>query len=119
MAKSLFDQYGGFATVSRIVSAFYDKVLDSENLAPYFKGIEMSRQVDHQTKFMASIMGGPASFSADHLERAHQNLNINTADFDELAMLLKETFEDFDIAESDIGDIMRDVNDRRSIIVSK
>lgn len=34
-------------------------------------------------------------------------------------MLLKETFEDFNIAESDIADIMRDVNDRRSIIIGK
>ncbi len=103
--------------MSRIVSAFYDKVLDSENLAKFFVGIEMSRQIDHQTKFMASIMGGPASFTADHLERAHKDLKITTPDFDELAMLLKETFEDFKIAESNIADIMRDVNDRRSIII--
>ena len=119
MTKSLFEQYGGFATVSRIVSAFYDKVLDAENLAPYFKGIEMSRQIDHQTKFMASVMGGPASFTADQLERAHQKLDITAAHFEELAVLLKETCEDFDVAESDISDIMRDVSDRRSIIIKK
>jgi len=119
MAQSLFDQYGGFATVSRVVSAFYDKVLDAENLAPYFQGIEMSRQIDHQTKFMASIMGGPASFSNEHLERAHKNLDIPKEHFEELALILKETFEDFDVAESDIADIMRGVNDRRSTIISR
>jgi len=119
MSRSLFEQYGGFAIVSRIVSSFYDKVLDADNLAPYFDGIEMSRQIDHQTKFMASIMGGPAAFTADQLQRAHEGLKITEAHFDELVLLLKETFEDFDIAESDIADLMRDVNARRSIIVNR
>ena len=36
MASTMFERYGGFATVSKIVSAFYDKVLDSSILAPYF-----------------------------------------------------------------------------------
>jgi len=58
VSQTLFDKYGGFATVSRIVSAFYDEVLESEQLRPYFRGLDMRRLVDHQTKFIAALMGG-------------------------------------------------------------
>ncbi len=61
MAKTMFERYGGFAAVSRVVSSFYDKILDSDITSPYFADIDMAKQIDHQTKFVAYLMGGPAS----------------------------------------------------------
>jgi len=78
MAQSMFERYGGFSVVSRIVSSFYDRVLDSDNLAPYFEGTDMRRQIDHQSKFISSLMGGPASYSNDQLERSHERLNCQS-----------------------------------------
>ena len=34
MSKTIFERYGGFASVSKVVSAFYDQMLDSEDTAP-------------------------------------------------------------------------------------
>ena len=62
---STFQKYGGFSTVSRVVMTFYDKVLDSDVVGPFFDDIDMPRQIDHQTKFVASIMGGPDAMSDD------------------------------------------------------
>ncbi|RRJ83020.1 group I truncated hemoglobin [Aestuariirhabdus litorea] len=119
MSQSLFEKYGGFATVSRIVSAFYDQVLESERLSPYFAGLDMRRLVDHQTKFISALMGGPASFSNEALQRAHSRLSIDNAAFDEAVDLLKMTFEDFDMEEGDIGILMGEVMSRRSYIVTR
>ena len=119
MSKSLFEQYGGFSVVSRIVSSFYDRVLESENLAPYFDGIDMRRQIDHQSKFISSLMGGPASYTNDQLQRSHARLNINDADFNEVVQVLTETFEDAGIKASDVSTLVRDINSRRSIIVTR
>lgn len=41
MSRSLFDKYGGFASVSKVVSAFYDKAVDSDIIGPYFDDIDM------------------------------------------------------------------------------
>nr|WP_242521541.1 group 1 truncated hemoglobin [Motiliproteus sp. SC1-56] len=117
VSQSLFEKYGGFATVSRIVSAFYEEVLDSDSLSPYFEGMDMRRLVDHQTKFIASIMGGPASFSNEALERAHARLGIRGEHFDEAVGLLKFTLEDFALEEGDISMIINDVAGRRRYIV--
>ncbi|MCP5367279.1 MAG: group 1 truncated hemoglobin [Hyphomicrobiales bacterium] len=117
MAQTPFDRYGGFASVSRIVSEFYDKVLDSPLLAEYFQNVDMRSVIDHQTKFIASIMGGPASYSNDHLERVHANLGITEAAFNEAVALLRETFEDFDLDESDIAAVVQEVVARKNFIV--
>ena len=76
MRRSIFERYGGFTSVSKIVLSFYDKVLDSPTVSPYFANSDMKRLIDHQTKFMASLMGGPASYTNDQLERVHAKLGI-------------------------------------------
>jgi len=116
---TMFEKYGGFATVSRIVSAFYDQVLDVPDLARYFAHTDMRRLIDHQTKFIASIMGGPASFSPDQLERVHANLGIAEKDYLMVAGILRETLEDFNVDESDISAICSDVLDLKRFIVTK
>ena len=118
MASTIFERYGGFASVSRIVSAFYDKALDSPVLSPYFEGIDMRRLIDHQTKFIASLMGGPASYSDIELERLHAHLNISEAAFNEMVALLTETLEDFDVENQDVVEVARAITDRKRLIVS-
>lgn len=118
MSRTLFENYGGFASVSKIVSAFYDKVLDSERLSRFFLKVDMRRLIDHQTKFIASIMGGPASFSDDALYRAHSNLGITKEDFDEAVELLIETLEDFDVTDEDVEHLRQIVLRAESLIVT-
>jgi hemoglobin len=115
---TVFERAGGFAKVSRIVSAFYGSMLASPLLAPYFAEVNMRRLMDHQTKFIASLMGGPASFSSEHLARVHARLHITDEAFDEMALTLRETLEDFDLDESDIALVYGELLSFRSIIVT-
>jgi hemoglobin len=118
LAESLFEKYGGFGPISRVVLSFYDRVLDSERLSPYFADIDMRRQVEHQTAFMSSVMGGPASHSNEALRQIHAPLKVTEADFEELLELLQETFEDFEFASEDIETIIADIRARQPFIVS-
>jgi hemoglobin len=118
MARSMFERYGGFAKLSKVVMAFYDKVLDSDVIGDYFEDVDMRRLVDHQTKFIASVMGGPASYTNEQLRELHARMNIDHAAFDEMAMLLEETLEDFEFDREDIDSIIAAVESRRPYIVS-
>jgi class 3 adenylate cyclase len=89
--KTIFERYGGFTRISRVVMGFYDKMLDSPVCSPYFAHTDMKRLVDHQTKFIASLMGGPASYSNEQLERVHAHLGITEAAFLESVTLMQET----------------------------
>lgn len=119
MTASMFERYGGFGKVSRIVLGFYERVGDSDILAPFFAGTDMRRLVDHQTKFVASLMGGPASYTDDTLRRAHARLGVTQAAFDEMTMLLRETFEEFALAPADIQTVMTEIHRCRDLIVTR
>ena len=119
MSGSLFEKYGGFAAVSKIVSAFYDKVIDSDTIGPYFDDVDMRVQIDHQTKFIASVMGGPASYSDDALRKVHAGHNIDQAAFDEMARLLRETLEEFELQEDDVQHVMHEISSRANLIITR
>ncbi len=118
MAQSVFERCGGFQTVRKVVSDFYDKVLESEQLKGYFESIEMARLVDHQTKFISQLMGGPVSINDDTLRKVHVNLAISHSDFKEAAALLEEALEDHGFANSDIAEVMEAFGQREGTIVS-
>lgn len=119
MKRSIFERYGGFASVSRVVSSMYDKILDSPVTSPYFAGSDMRRLIDHQTRFVATLMGGPASYTNEHLERVHSRLGITDPAFDEVVYLLKETLEDFEYDAADIVAVEQEIQNRRKYIVSR
>jgi hemoglobin len=113
----MFERYGGFASVSKIVMAFYDKALDSDIIGVYFEDVDIRALIDHQTKFIAHVMGAPASYSNDALRTIHERHRIDRAAFDEMAKLLRETLEDFALEPSDVDTIMVQIRDRAPFIV--
>ena len=119
MKQTVFERYGGFASVSRIVMGFYEKVLDSPVASPYFSGTDMKRLVDHQTKFIASLMGGPASYTNEHLERVHERLGITEEALMEIVALLRETLEDFDFADEDVEYVVDEFMSHKNHIITR
>ena len=117
--ETMFERYGGFAKVSRIVSSFYDRVLESPIMSPYFASTDMKRLIDHQTKFIAFLMGGPASFSDEQLEKVHEHMEIDRRAFDEMVMLLTETLEDYDLADEDVNAVRNQLERRAPLIIRK
>ena len=116
--QTIFQRFGGFPQVSKVISTFYDRLLDTPELAVYFEGTDMRRLIDHQAKFISSVMGGPASYSDEHLRHVHERMGITSAAFDEATLILRECLEDHDMEESDIGEVMTAVQAKRPVIVS-
>ena len=119
MSGTLFQKYGGFAKISRVVLTFYDKVLDSEQIGDFFDGIDMSRLVDQQTKFISSLVGGPASYTDDRLKQLHAHLGITDQDFDEMAKLLGEALAENGFEPRDCDMVTREIEARRKFIVNQ
>ena len=117
MEKTLYDKYGGFSTVSRIVMALYDRLLDDDDVGPFFDDVDMPRLIDHQTKFVASLMGGPASFSDNHIASAHRGMEITDLHFDQLKALLTETLEEFQVETDDIEAVLNAFEVRRPLLI--
>lgn len=118
MSRTLYDKYGGFATVSRIVLDFYERALESDQIGEFFEDVDMSRLVDHQTKFVSFLLGGPASFSDDHLRQIHIHLRIGDEDFNEMVEVFADTLIDHGVSREDTKAVVDQVEARRAFVVA-
>lgn len=114
---SLYDKYGGFSTVSAIVHDFYERVLESALLAPYFEVVDLARLVSHQTKFFCKVLGGPDNYDGRALAAAHRHMGITAEAFDEVATILSETLEDAGMESEDVAGVMGVVGSVRDQVV--
>ena len=89
-------------TVRKLVSDFYDKVLENEDVARIFRDTEMSKLIDHQTKFWATLLGGPVSYTSEQLRKLHVSMGIEDRHFDIIRDLVQETLEDHDIDDEEL-----------------
>lgn len=117
--KTPYEKYGGFSTVSRIVMRLYDKLLEDDDVGPFFDDVDMPRLIDHQTKFVSSLMGGPASFTDTHIANAHRNMTIHDMHFDKLKELIQETLDEFSVEAEDAAAVLGAFEERRHLLVEK
>lgn len=116
--ETLFSRLGGLEGVSRIILAFYDRVLASAKLEPFFAGVDMRRLVDHQAKFISSIMGGPVSYTDEELQEVHARLGIDREAFQEMLAQFRTTLEQHQLTASDIEAVMAALEKREECIVA-
>ena len=117
MEQSIYEKYGGFASINKVVMSLYDVLLDSDELGPYFDDVDMPKLIDHQTKFIAYLLGGPASFTDDHLKRAHTRLNISDDHFNEMKLMLAGVLSDAGFESEDVDLVMAAVENHRTNVV--
>ncbi len=118
-SKTPYEKYGGFSTVSRIVMRLYDKLLDDDDVGPFFDDVDMPRLIDHQTKFVSALMGGPASFSDTHIANAHKSLTIHDIHFDKLKAMIQETLDEFSVEQADTNAVLAEFEARRELLVDR
>lgn len=117
-STSLYDKYGGFGQINRVVMAFYDALLDSEEVGPYFDDVDMPRLIDHQTKFVSMMLGGPADYNDDRIGRAHASLSVTDEHFDEMKRILGQTLTDHGFEPADTDLVLDQIEARRALIVT-
>ncbi len=118
MPDTLFNKYGGIETFSSVVSNFYRKILDSEDLASFFTGVDIEALMNHQTNFIAKALGGPDEYAGRDLAVAHANMGITDENFTEVAELLAEALEEAGVESDDVATIVGVVANLKSQIVT-
>jgi hemoglobin len=119
LALTIYERNGGFPAIRKLIADFYDEVLDSSVIGHHFEGVDMPRLMDHQTRFVAFLMGGPSTgYSDEHLARVHAKRGITHPEFDEMVDLLTEVMEEHGFEGGDVSAVQRELRKREPLIVT-
>ena len=122
--SSLYDRLGGAFAIAAVVDRFSDAIVrnpivgqTSENPAlrewhtnnlARLPGLKFMR-----TLWVCDIAGGPQKYAGTEpgstplgLEKAHRELKISPAEFDEVAAELARTLDFFDVPEQEKGEVL-------------
>ena len=117
--SSLFEKYGGLATVSALVHRFYEHVLDDERVAHFFEHSNMERLISHQTEFVAQALGGPSTTVGRALAKSHAHLGISDRDYSIVGEHLQQAMVDLGVEADDVKAVLELIESLRPQIVSK
>ena len=106
MNESIYDRLGGFAAISSVVHRFYELILADDSLARYFANTDMERLIDHQTKFLCGVTGGPKTYEGQDLKKAHQHMRVTEGAFASVGGHLVAALQEHDVDEADIQAIV-------------
>jgi hemoglobin len=100
MDQSLYEQIGGESAVSATVLKLYDKLLDDDELAPFFENMDVDRLRLSQSTFVTAAFGGPNLYKGKTLRAAHAASvakGLNDHHFDKVAGHLKAAMQELDV----------------------
>jgi hemoglobin len=100
---TLYEWIGGQAVLDRLTTRFYERVKDDAVLAPIFAAMSGDHP-HHVALFLAEVLGGPPTYSAQHGGHAHmiaQHLNrhLTQAQRNQWVRLLLDTADEIGVPD--------------------
>jgi hemoglobin len=99
--ETLYDRLGGRAGIRAVVDDFYDRLLDDEDLGPFFADADVERLRRTQTDFLCEAAGGPETYDAEPVREAHLHVPFTAEHIERAIVLLEESLDHFDVPDDD------------------
>jgi hemoglobin len=84
MTEDLYELVGGRATLNAAIDVFYKRVLEDDELRPFFKRVDMAHLRSRQVMFVSMLLGGRV-YTGKGLQDAHalsRDHGLNSSHFD-------------------------------------
>ncbi len=107
---TLYDRIGGEKTVEALVDVFYERVLDDDELKPFFEDTSMDKLRRMQHEFFAAALDGPVQYTGRPLSYAHQGLGIKPSHIGRFVGHLLDVVKDHGLESGDVDDIISRIN---------
>ncbi len=90
---TLFESLGGARGVQEAVHEMYRRVLDDEELAPFFENVSIERIKRMQIEFVSSMTDGPVRYSGAELNAVHRGRGIKRHHFSKFCGHMADALE--------------------------
>lgn len=118
MRTSVLEEIGGREAVEIVVAMFYARILKDAELAPFFRGVSMSRMAQLQTEFLVAALEGKPWRGRD-LKEVHGGMRISNRHFDLTANHLRHALDAAGVQKMHSTQILALVASLRSDIVAE
>lgn len=109
-ADSLYERLGGEAAILALVDAFYARVLNDPELAPFFAAVPLDRLRRMQHEFFCAALGGPLEYSGRSIALVHFGRGIERRHFARFVGHLLATLRDRGLEEADADAVIRKIS---------
>ena len=99
--QTLYDRLGERDGIRAVVDGFYDRLLDDEELGPFFEDSDTEPLRRTQTDFLCEAAGGPETYDAAPVREAHLHVPFEPEHIERAVALLRESLDEFDVPEED------------------
>lgn len=118
MTENLYEQLGGEEAIETVTTNLFDRVLDDEQLAPYFQGLEMDGHKRQLAAFISMVAGGPDEYDGQSMQKAHAHLGISTEEFEALAGHLEAALDEVGVSDKKKDELLASVGQFQDDVVS-
>lgn len=107
---TMYEKLGGEAGVEAFVIAFYVRVMNDPQLAPFFRNTSLDKLHAMQKEFFTMALGGPVSYSGCPLGHVHHGRGITSRHFRHFVDHMLATLEDQGVSDSEAQEIINHIN---------
>ncbi|MEO0444868.1 MAG: group 1 truncated hemoglobin [Verrucomicrobiota bacterium] len=109
-SPSLYDRIGGEPGIHSLIEAFYGRVRNDAELAPFFVDSDLETLQRMQREFFAVALDGPAQYTGRPLSHVHHSLSIRPSHLGTFVEHLLACLQDLQLDEDDIQGIIARIN---------
>ncbi len=99
--QTLYEKIGGGQNIKKLVTAFYQRVLNDPLLSPFFANTSIEKLQNMQVTFFTIALGGPEPGKMPSLTEVHRGRGIESKHLVRFTELLVETLGEIGIEPDD------------------
>ena len=117
-SQSLYDKYGGYNTIYKIIVDLYKELCDHPEIAQHFIGVDLDRLIKLQTQFVSRALGASIDYKGRPLRRAHHFLNITEFQYCEVGKIFISIFMKYGFNDEDARAVIELLKQEQANIVT-
>ncbi len=115
----LYDRLGGLPAITAVVDKTIDSAARDPRTSRSFKGIKLQGVKEAVVAQLCEASGGPCKYEGATMRKAHQDLEITTAEFDAFAQQLLATLDAFKVPQREKDELIQLLAPMKGDIVTR
>jgi hemoglobin len=122
MIDKLYETIGGNRTIWAATESFYRRVLQDENLRPFFETVDMAHLQAEQSMFVSMLLGAQVVFTGKEIGAAHaesRKHGLTDSHFDALLKHFRAALDEVGVEPDKAAKILESLEAKRSIVLNR